>query len=61
MSWCATAWCAWPTSRAAGTLQATATRPAGIGPEDLSYSAADDRLWTLTEFAGPRMLYGVPS
>jgi hypothetical protein len=32
----------------------------GIGPEDLSYSAADDRLWTLTEFAGLRMLYGVP-
>jgi hypothetical protein len=43
----------------AGTLRATATRPAGIGPEDLSYSPADDRLWTVTEFAGMRMLYGV--
>jgi hypothetical protein len=44
----------------AGTLRASATRPAGIGPEDLSYSPGDDRLWTLTEFAGMRMLYGVP-
>jgi hypothetical protein len=44
----------------AGTLRATATRPAGIGPEDLSFSPADDRLWTVTEFAGRRMLYGVP-
>jgi hypothetical protein len=44
----------------AGTLRATETRPAGIGPEDLSFTPADDRLWTLTEFAGRRMVYGVP-
>jgi hypothetical protein len=42
----------------AGTLRATETRPAGVGPEDLSF--ADGRLWTVTEFAGRRMLYGVP-
>ena len=43
-----------------GTLQATGTRPAGIGPEDLAFTPADDRLWTVTEFPGLRMLYGVP-
>jgi hypothetical protein len=48
-----------PDASPAGTLRATATRPAGIGREDLSYSSADRRLWTLTEFAGLRMLYGV--
>jgi hypothetical protein len=42
----------------AGTLQATATRPAGIGPEGLSYRPANDRLWTLTDFAALRMLDG---
>ena len=44
----------------AGTLKTTATRPAGIGPEDLSFTPADDRLWTVTEFPGLRMVYGVP-
>ncbi len=49
-----------PDATPTGSLQAMQTRPAGIGPEDLSYSPADDRLWTVTEFAGRRMLYGVP-
>jgi hypothetical protein len=49
-----------PDAGPTGSLVATETRPAGIGPEDLSYSPADDRVWTVTEFAGRRMLYGVP-
>ncbi len=49
-----------PDASPAGSLRAIETRPAGIGPEDLSYWPAEDRLWTLTEFAGRRMLYGVP-
>jgi len=49
-----------PDASPTGSLRATATRPAGIGPEDLSYWPAQDRLWTVTEFAGRRMLYGVP-
>jgi hypothetical protein len=48
-----------PDASPAGSLRATETRPAGIGPEDLSYWPAQDRLWTVTEFAGRRMLYGV--
>jgi hypothetical protein len=43
---------------AGGSLNVTATRTAGIGPEDLSY--VPDRVWTVTEHAGRRMLYGVP-
>jgi len=43
-----------------GSLEANGTRPAGIGPEDLPYWPGQDRLWTVTEFAGRRMLYGVP-
>jgi hypothetical protein len=43
-----------------GTLRATETRPAGIGPEDLSFTPADNRLWTVTEFPRLRMVYGVP-
>jgi hypothetical protein len=31
---------------------------AGIGPEDLAYWSARDELWTVTEHAGRRMLYG---
>jgi hypothetical protein len=49
-----------PDAGPAGTLRATETRPAGIGPEDLSFTPADGRLWTVTEFPGLRMLYGVP-
>ena len=49
-----------PDAGPTGTLEATATRPAGIGPEDLSFTPADDRLWTVTEFPGLRMVYGVP-
>jgi len=49
-----------PDASPTGSLQPTETRAAGIGPEDLSYWPSDDRLWTLTEFAGRRMLYGVP-
>jgi len=48
-----------PDASPTGSLRATATRPAGIGPEDLSFTPADNRLWTVTEFAGRRMLYGV--
>jgi hypothetical protein len=49
-----------PDAAPTGSLRASETRPAGIGPEDLSYWPAQDRLWTVTEFAGRRMLYGVP-
>jgi hypothetical protein len=42
------------------TLQATETRKAGVGPEDLSFWPARNELWTVTEHAGQRMLYGVP-
>lgn len=43
-----------------GTLRATDTRTAGVGPEDLSFWPAHDELWTVTEHAPHRMLYGVP-
>ena len=43
-----------------GSLRATETRRAGIGPEDLSFWPARNELWTVTEHAGRRMLYGVP-
>jgi hypothetical protein len=43
-----------------GTLRATDTRAAGVGPEDLSFWPAHDELWTITEHAPNRMLYGVP-
>jgi hypothetical protein len=43
-----------------GELRATAVRPAGVGPEDLSFWPARDELWSLTEHAPNRMLYGVP-
>jgi hypothetical protein len=31
-----------------------------IGPEDLSYEAAADRLWTVTEYPGSRVVAAVP-
>jgi len=31
-----------------------------MGPEDLSYWPGRDVIWTVTEHAGQRMLYGVP-
>jgi hypothetical protein len=43
-----------------GELHATAVRPAGVGPEDLSLWPARDELWSLTEHAPNRMLYAVP-
>ena len=43
-----------------GELRVTDTRAAGIGPEDLSFWPAHDELWTVTEHAPKRMLYGVP-
>jgi hypothetical protein len=43
-----------------GTLEPGTARRAGIGPEDLSYWPARDEIWTVTEHAGRRMLYGVP-
>jgi hypothetical protein len=49
-----------PDASPVGVLRAVQTRPAGIGPEDLSFTPTDNRLWTVTEFAGKRMLYGVP-
>ena len=49
-----------PDAGPTGTLQATETRPAGIGPEDLAFTPGDNRLWTVTEFPRLRMLYGVP-
>jgi hypothetical protein len=44
-----------------GVLRAGEARRAGIGPEDLSYWPGRDELWTVTEHAGRRMLYGVPA
>jgi hypothetical protein len=44
-----------------GSLRAGEPRRAGIGPEDLSYWPGRDELWTVTEHAGRRMLYGVPA
>jgi hypothetical protein len=49
-----------PDAQPAGSLHATETRRAGIGPEDLSFWPARNQLWTVTEHAGRRMLYGVP-
>lgn len=49
-----------PDGAPTGTLRTLATRPAGIGPEDLSFWPARNQLWTVTEHAGKRMLYGVP-
>ena len=49
------------TPGADGSLKAGAARPAGIGPEDLSYWPGRDEIWTVTEHAGRRMLYGVPA
>jgi hypothetical protein len=46
---------------AGGTLDIVARRPAGIGPEDLSYWPARNEVWTVTEHAGRRMLYGTSS
>jgi hypothetical protein len=43
-----------------GMLVAGTARRAGIGPEDLSYRPERNELWTVTEHAGRRMLYGVP-
>lgn len=43
-----------------GTLTAIDTRPAGIGPEDLSFWPALKELWTLTGHPRRRMLCGVP-
>jgi hypothetical protein len=31
-----------------------------VGPEDLSYEAGADRLWTLTEYPGKRVVVAVP-
>jgi hypothetical protein len=49
-----------PDASPVGSLRATSTRVAGIGPEDLSFWPGQDRVWTVTEHAGRRMLYGVP-
>ncbi len=49
-----------PATPNGGTLEAGTARRAGIGPEDLSYWPGRDELWTVTEHAGRRMLYGVP-
>jgi hypothetical protein len=49
-----------PDAQPVGSLRATETRLAGIGPEDLSFWPATNQLWTVTEHAGRRMLYGVP-
>jgi hypothetical protein len=49
-----------PDAQPVGSLHATETRRAGIGPEDLSFWPARNQLWTVTEHAGRRMLYGVP-
>jgi hypothetical protein len=43
-----------------GELFETAVRPAGVGPEDLSFWPAEGQLWSLTEHAPNRMLYAVP-
>jgi hypothetical protein len=43
-----------------GQLRTTDVRPAGVGPEDLSFWPAHDELWSVTEHAPDRMLYGVP-
>jgi hypothetical protein len=50
-----------PDATPTGSLQATETRVAGIGPEDLSFWPARNEVWTVTEHAGRRMLYGVPA
>ena len=50
-----------PDAGPVGSLRATETRQAGIGPEDLSYWPAQNQVWTVTEHAGRRMLYGVPA
>ena len=49
-----------PATPDAGTLKPGTARRAGIGPEDLSYWPGRDEIWTVTEHAGRRMLYGVP-
>jgi hypothetical protein len=49
------------TPGADGSLRAGEPRRAGIGPEDLSYWPGRNELWTVTEHAGRRMLYGVPA
>jgi hypothetical protein len=49
-----------PDASPEGTLRPTQTRTAGIGPEDLSFWPGQGLVWTVTEFAGRRMLYGVP-
>jgi hypothetical protein len=49
-----------PDASPEGSLRVTQTRPAGIGPEDLSFWPGQGLVWTVTEFAGRRMLYGVP-
>ncbi len=43
-----------------GKLRVSERRPAGIGPEDLSFWPGRNEVWTVTEHAGKRMLYGVP-
>ena len=48
------------TPGADGSLKAGAPRPAGIGPDDLSYWPGRDEVWTVTEHAG-RRCYGVPA
>jgi hypothetical protein len=49
-----------PGASPTGKLQVKARRPAGIGPEDLSFWPGRNEVWTVTEHAGKRMLYGVP-
>jgi len=49
-----------PATPNGGTLEAGTARRAGIGPEDLSYWPGRNEIWTVTEHAGRRMLYGVP-
>jgi hypothetical protein len=50
-----------PDGSPSGTLATVATRTAGIGPEDLSFWPGRNEVWTVTEHAGKRMLYGVPA
>jgi hypothetical protein len=50
-----------PSANPAGELRVAGRRPAGIGPEDLSYWPGRNEIWTVTEHAGRRMLYGVPA
>lgn len=49
-----------PDASPQGSLHLTDSRPAGIGPEDLSFWPSHNEVWTVTEHAGRRVLYGAP-